>query len=293
MSMLDMARYVKELEDEEVKVLKAFARMLREHESLDEESIAINARMHIDRVRYALKRLNEKNLIYKSPSKGYHLVYAGLDVLALKELAGRGVIAGVGRMIGIGKEADVLEAVDDNGRMLAVKFFRIGRVSFRSVARKRMMKDVHSWLLASMESARKEFRSLRRLRVAGASVPEAIALARHALVMEYIDGVRLVECTSLDDPRHVLDDVLENIRVAYSIGMVSADLSEYNILYDVNGKVWIIDWPQSIDARKHPNAKALLERDLNNIIRFFSKRFGLEYDVDIAIAYVMNGGGRD
>lgn len=286
MSMLDMARYVKELEDEEVKALKAFARMLREYESVDEEKIAISAKMHIDRVRYALKRLNEKNLIYKGPSKGYHLVYSGLDVLALKELADRGIIASVGRMIGIGKEADVLEAVDDHGMMLAVKFFRIGRVSFRSIARKRMLKDVHSWLSASIETARKEFKSLRRLRAAGASVPEAIALAKHVLVMEYIDGVRLVECTSLDDPKDVLEDVLENIRVAYSIGMVSADLSEYNILYDVNGKVWIIDWPQSIDARKHPNAKALLERDLNNIIRFFSKRFGLEYDVSMAIAHV-------
>ncbi|MEM1941538.1 MAG: RIO1 family regulatory kinase/ATPase [Candidatus Nitrosocaldus sp.] len=286
MSMLDIARHVRELEDEEVKVLKAFVRMMRDYESIDEEQIAISAKMHIDRVRYALTRLNGKSLIYKSPSRGYHLVYAGLDVLALRELADRGVIASIGRAVGIGKEADVFEAIDVDDNMLAVKFFRIGRVSFRSIARKRMFKDVHSWLLASIESARKEFHSLRRLKAVGVNVPEARALARHALVMEYVEGIRLVECTSLDDPIHVLEDVLENIRLAYSIGMISADLSEYNILYDVNGKVWIIDWPQSIDARVHPNARILLERDLSNILRFFSKRFDLEYDLSKAIAYV-------
>lgn len=284
--MLDMARYVKELEYEEVRVLKTFARMMMDHESIDEEQISIDADMHVDRVRYALRRLNEKGLVYKSSSKGYHLVYAGLDVLALRELADRGVIASIGRPIGIGKEADVLEARDDYGNILAIKFFRIGRISFRDIARKRMLKEVHSWLLASMESARREFQSLRRLKAAGVNVPEAIALARHALVMEYIDGARLVECTSIDDPEHVLQDILENIRLAYAAGMISADLSEYNILYDVDDRVWIIDWPQSIDARAHPNARVLLERDLKNILRFFSRRFGLEYDLNRAIAYV-------
>ncbi len=286
MSMLDMARHVKELGYEEVRVLKAFVMMMRDHESIDEEQLAVRAKMHIDRVRYALTKLNEKNLIYRSYSRGYHLVYAGLDVLALRELADRGVISSIGRTIGIGKEADVVEAIDDHGSVLAVKLFRIGRVSFRSIARKRMLKDVHSWLLASIESARMEFHSLRRLKAAGVNVPRATALARHALVMEYVEGLRLVECTNLDDPKYVLEDILRNIRLAYSIGLISADLSEYNVLYDVNGKIWIIDWPQSVDARTHPNARALLERDLKNILRFFSKRFDLDYDLSKAMAYV-------
>ncbi|MCS7141185.1 MAG: AarF/UbiB family protein [Candidatus Nitrosocaldus sp.] len=283
--MLGIAGYVRDLEYEEVRVLKALARLMRDGESVDVERIAISARMHTDRVSYALSRLNERGLVHRA-GRGYHLIYPGLDVLALRELADRGIIASIGRHIGVGKEADVLEAMDEHGRMLAVKFFRIGRISFRDVARKRTLRDVHSWLLISIESARREFQALRMLRAAGVSVPEAVALARHALVMEYIDGVRLVECSALDDPEHVLEDVLENIRLAHTAGMVSADLSEYNILYDTNGRVWIIDWPQSIDARTHPNAKTLLERDLKNILRFFRKRFGVEYDLNKAIAYV-------
>lgn len=291
MSMLDIARCVKELEYEEVRVLKALAKMMKNHESMDEEQISMSARMHLDRVRYALMRLNERDLIYRSAGKGYHLVYSGLDALALRELADRGIISGIGRAIGIGKEADVFEALSaDGSRVLAVKLFRIGRISFRDIARKRMLRDVHTWLLASIESARREFRSLKRLKSSGVNVPEAIALARHALVMEYIDGIRLVECTSLDDPQDVLEDVLRNIRLAYRGGLISADLSEYNILYShAYKRIWIIDWPQSIDARRHPNARAMLERDLKNILRFFSRRFGLEhYDLNRAMAYIVS-----
>ena len=40
---------------------------------------------------------------------GYRLTYLGYDYLAIKTLVNRGVITGVGRQIGVGKEADVFE----------------------------------------------------------------------------------------------------------------------------------------------------------------------------------------
>ncbi|HXN84716.1 MAG TPA: RIO1 family regulatory kinase/ATPase, partial [Candidatus Binataceae bacterium] len=50
----------------------------------------------------------------------------------------------------------------------------------------------------------------------------------------------------------------------------------YNILY-WNDAVTIIDFPQAIDSRFNPNARALLERDLGNVCRYF-ERYGIHSD---------------
>jgi len=49
--------------------------------------------------------------------------------------------------------------------------------------------------------------------------------------------------------------------------------------------VLIIDWPQYVMA-DHANAGELLERDLKNIITFFSRRFNLKVVAEKACDYV-------
>ena len=61
----------------------------------------------------------------------------GYDYLALRALLSRGSIAGVGRRVGVGKESDVYEVVDPDGRELILKLHRLGRISFRAIKSKR------------------------------------------------------------------------------------------------------------------------------------------------------------
>ena len=68
--------------------------------------------------------------------------------------------------------------------------------------------------------------------------------------------------------------------------MIHTDLSEYNVLVDTEGMVWIIDWPQYVSA-DHPNALELLERDIGNVVYYFKRKYGLEYDQDQALKQVM------
>jgi len=286
------ARYVKDLTHEEVRVLKAMYSMLREYNVMQVEHIVYKARMHIDRVNFALARLNEKRFIVKDEN-GYRLVYAGLDALVLWELASKNIVVGVGKPIGIGKEADVLECIDSNANRLALKLFRIGRISFRDVVRKRPYRideHLHNWLLLSIEAARREYNALNKLRKSNVNVPKVLAYNKHAIVMEYIEGIRLIDCNMLHNPKEVLSKILYNIKMAYcNAKLVSGDLSEYNILYDGNN-IWIIDWPQCV-CSEHPSADLLLERDLINIINFFRKRYGLNYDIKGAVEYIKSCNG--
>ena len=64
---------------------------------------------------------------------GYRLTYLGYDFLALRTLMKRGLLCGVGRKIGVGKESDIYIVVNEEGREMALKLHRLGRVSFRAI----------------------------------------------------------------------------------------------------------------------------------------------------------------
>jgi RIO kinase 1 len=53
-------------------------------------------------------------------------------------------------------------------------------------------------------------------------------------------------------------------------GVVHGDLSPYNILWD-DGRLVIIDFPQSVDPIAHPEGIALLERDVANVAGWFGR----------------------
>ena len=66
--------------------------------------------------------------------------------------------------------------------------------------------------------------------------------------------------------------------------MTHGDLSEYNILME-DGKCVLIDWPQWIDTA-HPNAEVTLNRDIDNILTYFKRKYQLKYDREDAIQCV-------
>lgn len=60
-----------------------------------------------------------------SPSDdGYRLTYLGYDYLALRTYVARGLISGLGRRIGVGKEADIYECCNESGEKMVLKIHR-------------------------------------------------------------------------------------------------------------------------------------------------------------------------
>jgi len=250
------------------------------------------SKLHGDIVDYRVKGLQEMNLINKN-NRGFTILNAGLDTFALKILAEKNIISGIGKPIGVGKESDVYEAVTDRQEERAVKFFRIGRISFREVTKKRSfaLKEhdrIHHWLLVNISAAKKEVEMLQRLKNTGISLPRPLYRTMHCIAMNRINGARLVSVKDLEQPSTVLQNILLSIGIAYKNHIIHSDLSEYNVLVgETSCDAWIIDWPQAVTT-DHPNAQQLIKRDVFNIVRFFNRRFGAGKNLDDALRDVLN-----
>jgi RIO kinase 2 len=282
------AKVVKNLEPEDYKLLKVLASSLKQHESLTRKEITTYSKMHENIVDFRINRLHNMKLIGKNKG-GFTLLMMGLDTVALKMLVDKDIIIAMGKPIGIGKESDVFEAITSSEQGRALKFFRIGRISFREVRRRRTFigkEDIHQWLLVNIDAAKKEYNALNRLRHSGIRIPVLYYRAMHCVVMNRIDGLRLVNIHELEDPKITLQNILHDIGTAYKYNMINSDLSEYNVLLDSKNNIWIIDWPQVV-SRSHPNAADLIKRDVYNIVNFFNKRFDLRKDKDEALNEVV------
>lgn len=251
------------------------------------------ANLPLEEVEFRLDLLDKKRLLHKLPSNrigydGFSLNYSGYDCLALNALVKAGALDALGKPLGIGKEADVYEALSRN-RQVTVKFHRIGRTSFRQTRRARAFVADRShvtWIYQSRLAAEREYQALRLVHKCGVSVPRPIAHNRHVIVMGFIKGLELNDVGTIDSPKLVLKNILNNIRRAYmNAHIIHADLSQFNVVIKTDGTILIIDWPQSIRAN-HPNAAEILKRDVSNVLRFFSRRFKVRYPVDRALAYV-------
>ena len=86
-----------------------------------------------------MSNLHRFKLVYHEQKgyDGYRLTYAGYDILALNAFMNKGLITGLGRKIGVGKESDVYLAQNADGEELVLKFNRLGRTSFRNIKKKR------------------------------------------------------------------------------------------------------------------------------------------------------------
>ncbi len=130
----------------------------------------------------------------------------------------------------------------------------------------------------------REWETLCELHDAGADVPAPYACARDVVLMEFIgDGDRaapllLDSALERGEARRLYERVIANVELFLSCDRVHGDLSAYNVLYQ-HGKIWIIDFPQSVDARRNPNARQLLGRDLRNLGRYFA-RYGVRDDAE-------------
>jgi RIO kinase 2 len=280
------ADQIRDLHTYEIRILLVLERLMRRYRWVPLENIKKALGLSESEVNYRLGQLMAKGLVRFDavPYEGYSLVFQGYDTLALISLSKKGAVKALGCLIGEGKEAVVYEALGTS--QLAMKFHHVGQRSFHAVrvSREFMPEGEYCpWLLASRLSAEREYEALRLLHPA-VSVPLPVDINRHTIVMEFIPGTTLNRCV-LERPDEVLTEILTNVRKAYNVGIVHADLSEFNVMHD-GCRIYLIDWPQWVTT-DHPNARDLIERDMVNITRYFSRRYRLKVTSAEAMEQVM------
>jgi RIO kinase 1 len=123
---------------------------------------------------------------------------------------------------------------------------------------------------------RREFFILQRLFGRHANIPKPILQINEVIFMELLGDADTVAPRLSDvkltesEARETFDAVLKSVEIFWECGVVHADLSEFNILW-WKSRPYIIDFPQSVDRRTHPNPRTILDRDLKNIVKYFSK----------------------
>ena len=290
MSSAEVAvKVFRNLESEDFRILHIIEAAMSKREFVPIEQIQKYAKLPMERIEFTLSKLSKLGLIYRTKGAyiGYTLNYAGYDCLAINTLVKAGVIDSFGQSLGVGKEADVYDALSPDGKRIAVKFHRLGRISFRQTRRKRGYIREHStWLFQSHVSAEKEFQAMQLVYKNGVSVPEPISQNRHVIAMGMIEGAELSKYKEIQKPEKILKEILRNVRKAYlKAHVIHADLSEYNIILKPDGHILIIDWPQYVMS-DHANAEELLERDLKNVLTFFNRKFNVKVAIEEAYDYV-------
>lgn len=291
MSSADIAVGVfRELESEDFRVLHIIEAGMAKHEYVPTEQIRDFAKVPLERITFTLGKLHKLGLIYqiRGAYTGHTLNYAGYDCLAINNLVKEGVISSFGQSLGVGKEADVYDALSPEGKRIAIKFHRLGRISFRQTRRKRGYAREHSsWLFQSHIAADREFQAMKLVYQYGVSIPEPISHNRHIIAMGMIEGAQLVKYKDIGKAQKVLREILRNIKKTYlKAQLIHGDLSEYNIILKPDGHILIIDWPQAVKT-DHANASELLERDLKNVLTYFNRKFNVELALKEACEYVI------
>jgi RIO kinase 1 len=211
---------------------------------------------------------------------------------ALYKLVQDGYIDAFGGPLSTGKEANVYLAAAPETEV-AVKVYRINASDFQSM-REYLEGDPRFEGIGSDKKkvvtawTKKEYANLRRAHAAGVRVPEAIAVQRNVLVMEFLgtDGRRAHRLNEVDvqNPETAYEVVREYTRRLYDAGLVHGDLSEYNIVVH-DGELALLDLGQAVTVH-HPHAQEFLERDCRNVAAFFA-RAGADTDADELLEYVM------
>ena len=195
-----------------------------------------------------------------------------------------------------GKEA-VVYSVLLNGELIALKLYKnpeersfkntnqylLGKYYKNTSHRKAIEKgNKFSKKLKHENWVKREFFMLEKLYALGAKIPKPILHIENGIFMELLGDTETVAPRLSDleltktQAKKAFNKIIESMQIFWDFGIVHADLSQYNILW-WKDEPYIIDFPQSINKKTHPNASELLERDLKNISNYFGKY--IEIDV--------------
>ena len=215
-------------------------------------------------------------------------VFDSITLKTLYKLANQGYIHLLNGAISTGKEANVFKGADEDGKIVAVKIYRVTTSDFKKMqyyiqgdprfnvrsSNKRQL--INNWVL-------KEFKNLNRACEAGVRVPKPIVAKNNVLVMEFIgdeNGIpaRLMRQSKISNPDYVANKIIDYVKKLYQDAkIVHGDLSGFNILIEDDEPI-IIDMSQGMVV-DHPMARELLNRDIDNLIKDF-KKMGIEISKD-------------
>jgi RIO kinase 2 len=273
----NVAQEMTELDPEDFHLLSGVEHGMRFSKWVSQEKLPEFSGLTPEDVEYRMNRMLDREFLERKTIQyvGVRLTFPGYDALALRAFAERDSIEGFGAPLGVGKESDVYEV--QSYKPLALKFHREGHTNFREVHKERdyaSEKEHTSWQYTARKAAEREYEALETLYPA-VRVPRPIDQNRHAIIMEKIGGVELSRAKL--EPNQavgVLELVLDELATAYGEGFVHADISEYNIFVSEQG-ITLFDWPQSVPT-DHDNARELLARDVENIVRYFQRKYPQE-----------------
>lgn len=234
------------------------------------------------------KRPTREEKPFYEKEKITQLVLDPRTAIKLVQFINKKMISSVDYPISTGKEAVVFRASTPEGKFLAVKIFKFETSAFVHMmdyvegdprfehVKKQKRQLVVAW-------ARKEFSNLRLATRAGAPVPEPVACKDNIVFMQFLgeNGVpySLLKDVELEEPEEVLAQIIDGMKKLFSVKLIHADLSAYNILLGYEKgkeKPFFIDVGQAV-LKSHPRAREFLEKDCGNIANFFSKQ-GLKVD---------------
>lgn len=205
-------------------------------------------------------------------------VFDEVTLLALYRLAHKKWITAVGGAISTGKEANVFAGKRED-EDVAIKIYRIRTANFNAMSSyiigdRRFSQIGHSKKDIVFTWTQKEFSNLMRASDAGLPVPRPLVWDRNILIMEFLGsgGIAYPHLRNavIADPSAAYGEIVSCIGRLYTgAGLVHADLSEFNILWD-GDHPHIIDMGQSV-LTDHPNALRFLIRDISNVNRYFSR----------------------
>ena len=222
--------------------------------------------------------------LHKEKFKTLHNVFDEFTNRTLFKLISQGHFIGLESPISVGKESNIFSAYKGDERVV-IKIYRLEACDFGKMydyikydpryvhLKKKRREVIFTW-------AQREYRNLFKAREAGVRVPKPLAFKGNVLVMEFIGN--LDPAPKLKDliPKNKKDffnKIIDSVRKLYKAGYVHSDLSEFNVL-NYNEKPVMIDFSQCTPL-KNPSAKEYLDRDINNICRFF-KKHGLKVDIE-------------
>ena len=209
----------------------------------------------------------------------------------LKPLIDDGMVDTVVRRLKSGKEASVF-IVAAGGELRCAKVYKEAQqrgfhklAQYQEGRKTRSSRDTramgrrgrHGRKVQEAEWQNAEVQALYRLVAAGVRVPAPYLVHEGVLLMELVRDAHGDPAPRLNDMDFDADQartwhgfMMTQIVRMLCAGLIHGDLSEFNVLVDAAGPV-IIDLPQAVDAAGNNNARAMLERDVNNMRACFGR----------------------
>jgi len=229
------------------------------------------------------KAFEIESLMKNKRSEDYQVIEEVFDrstLMTIYDFMNKGVIDEIHGVVNAGKEARIYYGKDPQGNELAIKIYLTSSAEFKkgmiqyiegdqrfAHVRRDTRSLIYTW-------AKKEYKNLQRAQEVKVNVPEPLAIQKNVLIMKFIgrNGERapLLKEAVLEEPLVVFNQLLTYLSRLYRKGgLVHADLSEYNVMI-WKGKPVIFDVAQSV-LTTHPMAEKFLQRDLENIHRYFKR----------------------